>query len=39
MSDVVYFGGTILPRESAAVSIDDRGFLLGGQFPDVASSG
>ncbi len=29
MSDVVYFGGTILPRESAAVSIDDRGFLLG----------
>jgi D-alanine transaminase len=29
MSDVVYLGGTVLPRESAAVSIDDRGFLLG----------
>lgn len=29
MSDIVYFGGAVLPRESAAVSIDDRGFLLG----------
>ena len=29
MSDLVYLSGTILARESAAVSIDDRGFLLG----------
>ena len=29
MSDLVYLGGTIVPRDRAAVSIDDRGFLLG----------
>jgi D-alanine transaminase len=29
MSDLVYLGGTIVPRRSAAVSIDDRGFLFG----------
>lgn len=29
MSDLVYFGGRIVPRGSAAVSIDDRGFLFG----------
>jgi D-alanine transaminase len=29
MSDVVYLGGAIVPRGSAAVSIDDRGFLFG----------
>ena len=29
MSDLVYLGGAIVPRDRAAVSIDDRGFLLG----------
>jgi D-alanine transaminase len=29
VSDLVYFGGAVVPRESAAVSIDDRGFLFG----------
>ena len=29
MSDVVYFGGRIIPRGRAAVSIDDRAFLFG----------
>ena len=29
MSDLVYLGGTMVPRKSAAVSIDDRGFLFG----------
>lgn len=29
MSDFVYLGGEIVPRDRAAVSIDDRGFLFG----------
>lgn len=29
MSEVVYLGGEFVPRERAAVSIDDRGFLFG----------
>ena len=29
MSDLVYFGGRIVPRGQAAVSIDDRAFLFG----------
>ena len=29
MRDVVYLGGEFVPRERAAVSIDDRGFLFG----------
>ena len=29
MTDLVYFGGRIVPRGSAAVSVDDRGFLFG----------
>ena len=29
MSDLVYFGGRIIPRGQAAVSIDDRAFLFG----------
>lgn len=29
MSDLVYLGGEFVPRERAAVSIDDRGFLFG----------
>lgn len=29
MSDLVYLGGEIVPRDRATVSIDDRGFLFG----------
>ncbi len=29
MSDLVYLGGEIMPRNRATVSIDDRGFLFG----------